>query len=85
MLLKHEDINLYVVRRTEIPSHFMFLIDLLTTYRGFNKLNFELPFKSIRAELIWRRAWQTTRQAEITIFEYINGFYNPRRRHSALS
>ena len=25
-----------------------------------------------------------TRQAEMAIFEYINGFYNPRRRHSAL-
>ena len=24
------------------------------------------------------------RQAEMAIFEYINGFYNPRRRHSAL-
>jgi transposase InsO family protein len=23
------------------------------------------------------------RQAEIAIFEYINGFYNPGRRHSA--
>jgi transposase InsO family protein len=25
-----------------------------------------------------------TIKAEIAIFEYINGFYNPRRRHSAL-
>jgi putative transposase len=28
--------------------------------------------------------WQTRRAVEIAIFEYINGFYNPRRRHSAL-
>ncbi|WP_344717063.1 IS3 family transposase, partial [Sagittula marina] len=28
--------------------------------------------------------WNTRRQAEMAIFEYINGFYNPRRRHSAL-
>lgn len=41
-------------------------------------------FKTIKAELIWRRSWQTRREAEIAIFEYINGFYNPRRRHSAL-
>ena len=41
-------------------------------------------FKTIKAELIWRHTWQTRRQAEIAIFEYINGFYNPRRRHSAL-
>ena len=44
----------------------------------------ETFFKTIKAELIWRRAWQTRRQAEVAIFKYINGFYNPRRRHSTL-
>ena len=41
-------------------------------------------FKSLKAELVWRRNWQTRRDVEVAIFEYINGFYNPRRRHSAL-
>lgn len=41
-------------------------------------------FKSIKAELIWRNRWETRRQAETAIFQYINGFYNPRRRHSSL-
>lgn len=44
----------------------------------------ETFFKTIKAELIWRRSWETSRQAETVIFQYINGFYNPRRRHSAL-
>ena len=44
----------------------------------------ETFFKTIKAELIWRQPWKTRRQAEMAIFEYINGFYNPRRRHSAL-
>lgn len=44
----------------------------------------ETFFKTIKADLIWRRPWATRRQAEVAIFEYINGFYNPRRRHSAL-
>ncbi|KIN68779.1 Integrase catalytic region [Sulfitobacter donghicola DSW-25 = KCTC 12864 = JCM 14565] len=44
----------------------------------------ETFFKTIKAELIWQRSWETSRQAEMAIFEYINGFYNPRRRHSAL-
>ena len=44
----------------------------------------ETFFKTIKAELIWRYSWETRRQAEMAIFEYINGFYNPRRRHSAL-
>ena len=45
---------------------------------------FETFFKTIKAELIWRRPWQTRREAELAIFQYINGFYNPRRRHSTL-
>jgi transposase InsO family protein len=44
----------------------------------------ETFFKTIKAELIWRRTWETRRQAETAIFQYINGFYNSRRRHSAL-
>jgi len=44
----------------------------------------ETFFKTIKAELLWQRSWATRRTAELAIFEYINGFYNPRRRHSAL-
>ncbi len=44
----------------------------------------ETFFKTIKAELLWQRTWETRRTAEMAIFEYINGFYNPRRRHSAL-
>lgn len=44
----------------------------------------ETFFKTIKPELIWRHPWHTRRAAELAIFEYINGFYNPRRRHSAL-
>ena len=44
----------------------------------------ETFFKTIKAELIWRHPWETRRKAEMAIFEYINGFYNPRRRHSEL-
>jgi putative transposase len=38
----------------------------------------ETFFKTIKAELIWSHSWQTRRAVEIPIFEYINGFYNPR-------
>lgn len=41
-------------------------------------------FKSLKSELVWRRNWHTRRDVEIALFEYINGFYNPRRKHSAL-
>jgi putative transposase len=41
-------------------------------------------FKSLKAELVWRRTWKTRREAESALFDDINGFYNPRRKHSAL-
>jgi putative transposase len=44
----------------------------------------ETFFKSLKAEVLWRQIWPTRRQAETAIFQYINGFYNPRRRHSYL-
>jgi putative transposase len=44
----------------------------------------ETFFKTVKAELIWRQQWRTRRQVEVALFQYINGFYNPRRRHSAL-
>ena len=44
----------------------------------------ETFFKTIKSELIWLVAWQTRRQAESAIARYIDGFYNPVRRHSSL-
>jgi putative transposase len=44
----------------------------------------ETVFKTIKNELIWRTSFQTRRAAELALGRYIDGFYNPRRRHSAL-
>jgi hypothetical protein len=44
----------------------------------------ETFFKTLKAELVWCRNWETRRQAGTIIFQYIDGFCNPRRRHSAL-
>jgi putative transposase len=44
----------------------------------------EAFFKTIKFELIWPVAWQTRRQAENAVARYIDGFYNPVRRHSTL-
>ena len=35
-------------------------------------------------ELVWRTIFQTRIAAELALGRYIDGFYNPRRRHSAL-
>ena len=41
--------------------------------------------KTLKTELMWDSTWQTRRQTEIALFEYIDGYYNPQRRHSTLS
>lgn len=44
----------------------------------------ETVFKTLKSELVWRTVFKTRNQAQIEIGRYIDGFYNPRRRHSAL-
>jgi transposase InsO family protein len=44
----------------------------------------ETFFKTLKAELIWRRTWATREEVTQALFQYINGFYNSRRRHSAI-
>jgi putative transposase len=39
---------------------------------------------TLKKELLYRNAWPTRQAARTAIFEYVEGFYNPRRRHSAL-
>jgi putative transposase len=41
-------------------------------------------FKSLKAEWTNRQKYQSFKQAELSVFEYIEGWYNVRRRHSAL-
>ena len=44
----------------------------------------EAVFKTIKSELIWRASYTTRSQANLALGRYIDGFYNPCRRHSAL-
>jgi putative transposase len=41
-------------------------------------------FASLETELIDRSSWRTRAEARLAVFDYIEVFYNPRRRHSAL-
>lgn len=61
-----------------------FKVSMSGTGNCYDNAAVETFFKTIKAELLWQRSCPTRRDAELAIFEYINGFYNPRRRHSAL-
>ena len=41
-------------------------------------------FASLETELIDRSSWRTRADARLAVFDYIEGFYNPTRRHSSL-
>ena len=41
-------------------------------------------FASLECELIDRRTFRTPAEARMELFRYIEGWYNPHRRHSAL-
>ena len=41
-------------------------------------------FATLECELIDRRRFRSHGEARIAVFQFIEGFYNPSRRHSAL-
>jgi putative transposase len=41
-------------------------------------------FATLECELLDRRSWPTKRELSTAVFDFIEGFYNPRRRHSTL-
>ena len=41
-------------------------------------------FATLECELIDRRRFKTYAEAEIAVFDFIEGWYNPQRRHSSL-
>ena len=44
----------------------------------------EAFFATLECELLDRRCFRTRPEARMAVFQYIEGWYNPRRRHSAL-
>lgn len=42
-------------------------------------------FSSLKTERVARKVYRTREQARSDVFDYIECFYNPRRRHSTIS
>ncbi|MCX6153084.1 MAG: integrase core domain-containing protein [Candidatus Kapabacteria bacterium] len=41
-------------------------------------------FHTLKTELVYFEQYQSRKEAELSIFEYIEGFYNRNRKHSSL-
>jgi putative transposase len=69
--------------RAELRRHGI-LISMSGKGNCYDNSMVETFFKTLKSELVWRTLFDTRRDAERAIGRYIDGFYNPVRRHSAL-
>ena len=68
------------MRQPRLRDHPKSIVD---KYRSVNAVA-ETFFATIKKELVYRRTWPTRRELEAEVFEYIEAFYNLKRRHSTL-
>lgn len=61
-----------------------FLISMSGKGNCYDNAMVETVFKTVKSDLVWRTVFASRAEAETAISRYIDGFYNPRRRHSAL-
>jgi len=69
--------------RAELRKHGL-RISMSGKANCFDNAAVESFFKSLKSELVWRTVFQTRAEAKEAIGRYIDGFYNPVRRHSTL-
>lgn len=69
--------------QAELKKHGI-LISMSDKGNCFDNAMVETFFKTLKAELVWRTVFQSRAEAINAIGRYIDGFYNPVRRHSAL-
>lgn len=60
------------------------LVSMSRKGNAYDNAPMESFFATLKAELVHRRHYRTRAEARADIFEYIETFYNRRRRHSAL-
>jgi putative transposase len=51
---------------------------------AYDSAHCESFFATLECELLDRRRFVSQAEARLAVFDYIEGWYNPRRRHSAL-
>ena len=60
------------------------MISMSGTGNCYDNAMVETFFKTLKCELVWRTVFLTRAEARDALARYIDGFYDPRRRHSAL-
>lgn len=70
--------------QAEVRKHGI-LISMSGKENCFDNAMVETFFKTMKAEHVWRTVFQSGAETTNAIGRYIDGFYNPVRRHSALN
>ncbi len=70
--------------QTELRRHGI-IISMSGKGNCYDNAMVETFFKTLKSDLVWRTIFYTRAEAEHAIAGYIDGFYNPVRRHSALN
>ncbi len=70
--------------QTELQRHGI-LISMSGKGNCYDNSMVETLFKTLKTELVWRTVFYTRAEAAQAIARYIDNFYNPVRRHSALN
>jgi putative transposase len=69
--------------QAELPRHGIW-ISMSGKGNCFDNAMVETFFKTLKVEPVWRTVFLNRDEATAAIVHYIDGFYNPVRRHSAL-
>jgi transposase InsO family protein len=69
--------------QTKLQKHGV-LISMSGKGNCYDNAMVETFFNTLKSELAWRTVFETCQEAGQAIGRYIDGFYNPVRRHSAL-
>ena len=86
-LLHHSDRGCQYTSNDYVTALHKLGIELSMSRRGncWDNAVAESFFATLKTELIYGRAWPTRQQLRAAIFEYIEIFYNRKRRHSTLN
>ena len=68
----------------KLLANYGFILSMSDKGNCYDNAMVETVFKTLKSELIWRTIFKMRIQAKMAIGQYIDAFYNPRRRHSAL-
>jgi transposase InsO family protein len=84
MVTKNLGVSLHVVSIKKLVKCVKHTVNPWELRRLFDNAMREFFYASMECELLWLYHLRSRQEAKLAVFDYIDGWYNTRRRHSAL-